>query len=160
VEADGDGEDGGDEPGALGGRERGSDPLGGDGEHGRLGEAGGVDAASGDEVAGFPDEGFQVVGELASVNHVRHHAVLPLAAGEIAEFDGGAVRVDGGEADGNKAGVPEPLVGVDAGRRAGPAAQIVGGQDGGGAGFELVGGEFGAHGFKRSGSVSGLPSDT
>jgi len=60
---------------------------------------------------------------------------MPLTADQAAQFGGGAVWADVSEANGDKAGIPQPLVRVNAGRRARPTTEIVTVEDSGGASF-------------------------
>jgi hypothetical protein len=61
-------------------------------------------------------------------DYVRHLACLPLVGEERLELSGRAVGVEMGEADGNKRGVPTPLVRIELRSGLGPSSHIVAAQ--------------------------------
>jgi hypothetical protein len=61
-------------------------------------------------------------------DYVRHLACLPLAGEERLELSDRAAGVEMGEADGNKRGVPTPLVRIELQSGLGPSSHIVAAQ--------------------------------
>ena len=104
----------GEERASVVARERVGDPFDRDRDERRLGDAAGRDAPGRVRVSGgLPHPPAPDVVGARGEDHVRHHAVGPLAAQERAQLVGGAVGVEAGDADGGEAGVPQPLVGIE-----------------------------------------------
>ena len=81
------------------------------GDDRRLRDAGGGDVARRTRVPGrLPDPPAPDVVRAVGEDHVRQHAVGPLAAQQGAQLAGGPRGVEAGDADGGEARVPQPLV--------------------------------------------------
>ena len=120
-------------------RERVGDPFDRDRDERRLGDAAGGDARGRVRVSGgLPHPPAPDVVGARGEDHVRDHAVGPLAAQERAQLVGGAVGVEAGDADGGEARVPQPLVGIEPERRAGGGAPAVAVEHGPGPAHQVV----------------------
>lgn len=93
--------------------------------HGRHGDPGGDHSLrSGGGLVGLPEIGpREVTGSgFLPEDDLRQHAVLPLGAEEMPQFGLGFVEIEMGVADRDKARIPVPLMGIQAGGRFGERA--------------------------------------